>query len=232
METTENETVVETVRKDLQLAPRLEKIRDWSKKNLTEEDNDLMERHLNSLRESGAINNVLKKGDTIPTFTLKNQHGEMVSSADLLKKGILVISFYRGSWCPYCSEEVKALNSIYPQIQETAADLVIISPQGFSKTEKQANELHLKFNLLVDEDNKTGKAFGLVYEFPPYLKDFYKERFKNNIQEINEGSAWELPMPARFVIGTDGKILDVQTDPDYRFRPEPLDTLDFLKNLK
>ena len=231
MQTTEKETVANVINKDLLLAPRLEKIRDWSKKNLTEEDNAVMERHINLLRESGAINNILKKGSTIPAFSLQNQHGEMVSSADLFKKGILVLSFYRGSWCPYCSEEVKALNSIYPQIQEAGADLVIISPQGFSKTKKQANELHLKFNLLVDKDNKVGKAFGVVYEFPPFLKDFYQERFKNNIQEINESSAWELPMPARFIIGTEGKILDVQTDPDYRFRPEPFETLDFLKNL-
>jgi peroxiredoxin len=148
-----------------------------------------------------------------------------------LKKGALVVSFYRGSWCPYCVEEVKLLNNIYPQIQEAGADLVVLSPQSFSRTEKQANDINLKYNMLVDEDNKTGKAFGLVYEFQQYLKDLYQGRFNNNIQEINDGSAWELPIPARFVIGTNGKILDVQADPDYRFRPEPLETVSFLKNL-
>lgn len=213
------------------LEPRLQRIRDWAKVNLTREENGIMERHIQFLRESGAVNHVLKKGDTAPTFNLKNQKGEIISSSELLKKGVLVVSFYRGSWCPYCVEEVKVLNNIYPQIQETGADLVVISPQSFSRTEKQANEIRLQYNMLVDEDNKTGKAFGLVYEMPQYLKDLYGGKFGNNIQEINEGSAWELPIPARFVIGQDGKISDVQTDPDYRFRPEPVETVTFLKNL-
>lgn len=191
-----------------------------------------MESHINMLRETGAVDNVLKKGAIAPTFNLKNQRGEIISSAELLKNGPLVVSFYRGSWCPYCVEEVKVLNNVYPQIREIGADLVVISPQGFSRTEKQANDIHLSYNLLVDEDNKVGKAFGLVYEFPPLLKNLYQERFNNNIQEINEGSAWELPIPTRLVIGTDGKILDVKADPDYRFRPEPIETVNFLKDLK
>ncbi|OPC66468.1 hypothetical protein BAY13_17185 [Elizabethkingia bruuniana] len=220
-----------TTDKGFVLEPRLKKIRDWAETNLTREDNETMERHIQYLRETGAVNNILKKGDMAPIFNLKNQRGEIISSADFLKKGNLVVSFYRGSWCPYCVEEVKVLNSVYPQIVETGADLVVISPQSFSKTEKQANELHLQYNVLVDKDNNTGKAFGLVYEFPEYLKSFYQERFNNNIQEINESSAWELPIPARFIIGTDGKILDVQAEPDYRFRPEPVEIVNFLKEL-
>jgi peroxiredoxin len=174
---------------------------------------------------------ILKKGDEAPDFNLKNQFGDFIASSELLKNGPLVVSFYRGSWCPYCVEEIRALNTFYPQIQETGADLVVVSPQSFSRTEKQAGEIHLKYNLVVDNDNKVGKEFGLVYEFPQYLKDLYQGRFNNNIQEINEGSAWELPIPARFVIGQDRKILDVRADSDYRFRREPLTTINFLKNL-
>ena len=216
---------------NFQLETRLKKHRDFWGSKLTPAENETMERHIEFLRESGALDKVLKKGDQAPEFNLKNQNGDIISSSELLKNGPLVVSFYRGSWCPYCVEEVRALDLFYPEIQEQGADLVVLSPQSFSRTEKQAGELHLKYNLLVDDDNKTGKAFGLVYEFPQYLKDLYTERFNNNIQEINEGSAWELPIPARFVIGQDGKILDVLVDPDYRFRPEPMTTLKFIKNL-
>jgi peroxiredoxin len=216
---------------NFQLETRLKKLRDFWGSKLTPAENETMERHIEFLRESGALDKVLKKGDLAPEFNLKNQNGQIISSSELLKNGPLVTSFYRGSWCPYCVEEVKALDLFYPQIQENGADLVVLSPQSFTRTEKQAEELHLKYNLLVDDDNKTGKAFGLVYEFPQYLKDLYTERFNNNIQEINEGSAWELPIPARFVIGQDGNILDVLVDPDYRFRPEPLVTIAFIKNL-
>ncbi|GGG59319.1 peroxiredoxin-like family protein [Epilithonimonas arachidiradicis] len=217
---------------NFQLETRLKKHRDFWGSKLTAAQNETMERHIEFLRDSGALDKVLKKGDHAPEFNLKNQNGEIISSYELLKKGPLVVSFYRGSWCPYCVEEVKALDLFYPEIQANGADLVVLSPQSFSRTEKQAEELHLKYNLLVDDDNKTGKAFGLVYEFPQYLKDLYMERFNNNIQKINEGSAWELPIPARFVIGQDGKILDVLADPDYRFRPEPYATLTFIKNLE
>ncbi|MEN4762207.1 peroxiredoxin-like family protein [Chryseobacterium sp. C39-AII1] len=216
---------------NFQLETRLKKHRDFWGSKLSPEDNETMERHIEFLRNSGALDKVLKKGDAAPEFDLKNQNGKIISSSELLKKGSLVVSFYRGSWCPYCVEEIKALNLFYPEIQENGADLVVLSPQSFIRTEEQAEELHLKYNLLVDNDNKTGKAFGLVYEFPQYLQDLYMERFNNNIQEINEGSAWELPIPARFVIGQDGKILDVLVDPDYRFRPEPSTTLAFIKNL-
>lgn len=213
----------------LLLETRLKKLRDFWSSKLTAAENEIMEKHIHFLRESGAVNQILKSGDNAPEFFLTNQRSEKISSVALLKNGPLVISFYRGSWCPYCVEEVKSLNNIYPQVQEAGADLVVLSPQSFSRTEKQANEVHLKYNLLVDEDNKVGKKFGLVYEFPQYLKDLYQGKFGNNIQEINQGSAWELPIPARFVIGQDGEILDVQADPDYRFRPEPIATLDFLK---
>jgi len=216
---------------NFQLETRLKKHRDFWGSKLSSEDNETMERHIEFLRDSGALDKVLKKGDQAPEFDLKNQKGEIISSSELLKQSPLVVSFYRGSWCPYCVEEIKALNLFYPEIQENGADLVVLSPQSSARTEKQAEELHLKYNLLVDDDNRTGKAFGLVYEFPQYLKDLYMERFNNNIQEINEGSAWELPIPARFVIGQDGKILDVMADPDYRFRPEPSITLSFIKNL-
>jgi len=217
---------------NLYLETRLKKHRDFWGAKLTAAENETMERHIEFLRESGALNKVLKKGDQAPEFNLKNQNSETISSTELLKKGPLVVSFYRGSWCPYCVEEIKALNTFYTQFKENEADLVVLSPQSLARTQKQANELHLKYSLLVDYDNKTGKAFGLVYEFPQYLKDLYQGRFNNNIQEINEGSAWELPIPARFVIGQDGKILDVFVDPDYRFRPEPIDTVNFIKNLK
>ncbi|MRX41304.1 redoxin domain-containing protein [Flavobacterium sp. LC2016-23] len=217
---------------NLYLETRLKKHRDFWGAKLTAAENETMERHIEFLRESGALNKVLKKGDQAPEFNLKNQNSEIISSIELLKKGPLVVSFYRGSWCPYCVEEIKALNTFYPQFQENEADLLVLSPQSLARTQRQANELHLKYSLLVDDDNKTGKAFGLVYEFPQYLKDLYQGRFNNNIQEINEGSAWELPIPARFVIGQDGKILDVFADPDYRFRPEPIDTVNFIKNLK
>lgn len=213
------------------LEPRLEKIRQWVAQNLPEEKIAVMERHIAELRESGIQEQILKVGDVAPSFELENQHGERITSSELLKNGPLVVSFYRGSWCPYCVEEVRVLNEVYPQIKEAGADMVVISPQSAARTQKQAAEIRLGYSMLVDKDNHVGKAFGLVYGMPQYLRDLYWGAFQNNIQEINDSYTWELPVPARFVIGTDGKILDVQSDPDYRYRPEPMDTVAFLNTL-
>lgn len=172
MQTVEANNSTPTTDKSLQLAPKLEKLREFWGRKISPEDDALMQRHIHFLRESGALEKILKAGEEAPVFQLKNQQGQLVSSTALLAKGPLVVSFYRGSWCPYCVEEVKVLNAAYDQIQEAGADLVVISPQSLTRTQKQADEIHLKYNMLVDEDNQTGKAFGLVYEFPDYLKMF------------------------------------------------------------
>jgi peroxiredoxin len=89
----------------------------------------------------------------------------------------------------------------------------------------------LKFNLLVDKDNEIGKAFGVVYTFPEDLKNVYLNAFKLDIQAVNEASVWQLPIPARFVIDGNGVIRDAKANPDYRYRPEPSEVLDIVKNL-
>jgi peroxiredoxin len=97
----------------------------------------VMEHHVEFLRASGAVDQILKPGATAPAFTLKNQHGEDVSSADLLKRGPLVVSFTRGSWCPYCSAEVRALNEAYDQFQQAGIELVVLSPQSLHSAQSR-----------------------------------------------------------------------------------------------
>ncbi|PBQ32760.1 alkyl hydroperoxide reductase [Sphingobacteriaceae bacterium] len=209
-----------------ELEPRLKKIRNFSVITKRKADMDIKEGHIQFLRKINAVDNVLKVGEVAPVFSLVNQSGEMISSAEFLKNGPLVISFQRGSWCPYCVEEVDILNNIYPQITAARSDLLVISPQN------QLGHPRVKFNMLLDQDNALGKKFGLVYELPQYLQKLYSLKFGNDIAKMNGTNVWELPMPARFIIGQDGIILSAQVDPDYRFRPEPLETVNFLKSIK
>jgi len=154
-----------------------------------------MEGHIESLRKNGAVDQILKPGAKAPAFTLKNQHGEDISSVDLIKHGPLVVSFTR--WCHFCAAEVRALNEVYDQFRQAGIELVVLSPQSLDRARKQATAGKLKFNLLVDKDNETGKAFGLVYTFPKDLENVYRNVFKLNIQAVNEASGWQLPIPAR-----------------------------------
>lgn len=192
----------------------------------------VMDGHMEYLRASGAVDRILKEGDRAPEFVLKDPFGEKVSSKELLGKGPLVVSFFRGLWCPYCAEEVKALNEGYEAIKTEGAEMIAISPQTASASEKQMKDGDIQFSILVDEDNAVGKAFNLVYDFPDDLRNLYSGVFKLDIAQKNGVSSWQLPIPARLVIDQHGIIRDVKADPDYRFRPEVTDTIELLKRIK
>ncbi len=209
----------------MQLEPKLAALRAYLDKNLPPKVLKVMDDHMAMLRTGGAMNNVIKVGAKAPTFSLINQHGDLVSSSALLKKGPLVISFTRGAWCPFCAEDIKAQNTIVADIRAAGFDLVVLSPQSRERTVAQGKEMNLDMHLLADQDNHAGIAFGLVYTFPEELKAVYRDVFKLDIAAINDSNVWQLPMAARFVIAQDGTVLDVKVDPDYRFRPEPDDAL-------
>lgn len=213
----------------MQLEQTLAELKDKFERILPESASATMEGHMEFLRESGAVDKILKPGAKAPAFTLKNQNGEDISSIDLIKHGPLVVSFTRGSWCPFCSAEVRALNEVYDEFQQAGIELVVLSPQSLYRTRKQATTENLKFNLLVDKDNEIGKAFGLVYTFPEDLKNVYLNVLKLDIQAANEASSWQLPIPARFVIDRSGIIRDAKANPDYRYRPQPSEVLDIAK---
>jgi peroxiredoxin len=213
----------------MRLEQTLAELRDKFAKIIPEKASAVMEGHIESLRKTGAVDKILKPGAKAPEFTLKNQRDEDISSVDLIKHGPLVVSFTRGSLCPFCSAEVRALNEVYEQFRQAGIELVVLSPQSPDRTRKQATAGKLKFNLLVDKDNEIGKSFGLVYTFPEELKNVYSNAFQLDIQAINETGGWQLPIPARFVIDGRGVIRDVQANPDYRYRPEPSEVFDIAK---
>ncbi|WP_213765550.1 peroxiredoxin-like family protein [Caballeronia sp. dw_19] len=215
----------------MQLEQTLAALRDKFVKIIPDGASAIMESHIESLRKNGAVDQILKPGTKAPAFMLKNRRGEDISSVDLIKHGPLVVSFTRGSWCPFCAAEVRALNEVYEQFRQAGIELVVLSPQSPDSTQKQATAEKLKFNLLVDKDNEIGKAFGLVYTFPEDLKNVYRNVFKLDIQALNDASGWQLPIPARFVIDGSGVIRDAKADPDYRYRPEPSEVFDITKKL-
>lgn len=114
----------------MSLAEKLEAMRARSKAVFTPEMIATVERHIETLRHGGAMQQVAKTGSKMPDFALKNQRGETVTRDQLLARGPLVISFTRGSWCPYCVEETRSWNEAYPDIQAAGGELIVVSPQG------------------------------------------------------------------------------------------------------
>jgi len=184
----------------------------------------IMKRATDELIATGQAQCTLKVGDKAPVFTLNDPDGNPVSSAELLAKGPLVISFYRGVWCPYCNMELQALEAALPQYRELGANLIAISPQVKANSRKSVRQNHLTFPILSDERSQVADAFGLRFSLPDYLIDLYKG-FGNDLPTFNDDPAWVLPMPARFVIGQDGVILYAEVNPDYTQRPDPSELL-------
>lgn len=189
---------------------------------------ETMHRATADLIASGAAERTLKAGDKLPAFTLDDPEGNKVSSADLLRKGPLVISFYRGVWCPYCNMELQALQQALPAFQALGASLVAISPQNPVNSRKSVRQNSLDFPILSDPHNDVAAAFGLRFEMQDYLVELYKS-LKNDLPAFNGDPSWTLPMPARYVVGQDGTILYAEVNPDYTRRPEPDDMLPALR---
>jgi peroxiredoxin len=190
---------------------------------------ETMHRATAELIASGAAQRALKAGDTAPSFVLKDASGETVSSCELLSHSPLIVSFYRGVWCPYCNMELQALQQALPAFREVGAQLVAISPQNAVNSRKSLRTNRLDFPILSDPGNATAAAFGLRFALPDYLIELYKS-LKNDLPAFNGDASWTLPMPGRFVIGQDGIIHYAEVNPDYTRRPDPSDLLPALRD--
>lgn len=188
----------------------------------------IMERATAEMIASGQAGRAIKAGDIAPSFTLKDQDGNEVSSVEMLKKGPLVVTFYRGVWCPYCNIELQAINEVLPQIQAYGANVVAISPQTPVNSRKAVRTNELDFPVLSDVNGQTGADFGLRFALPDYLVDLYKN-LKNDLPAFNNDPLWTLPMPGRYVIGQDRVVLYSEVNPDYTRRPDPSDMFPVLK---
>lgn len=191
---------------------------------------ETMRRATAELIASGAADKALKAGDKAPAFVLKDPEGNVVSSAVLLARGPLVLSFYRGVWCPYCNMELQALEAARPEFEKLGASLVAISPQTAPNSRKSVRQNTLAFPILSDPKGEVGAAFGLRFKLQDYLVDLYKS-LKNELPAFNDDPSWTLPMPGRYVIGQDGVIVYAEVNPDYTRRPDPEDMLPVLRRL-
>ncbi|MBR0900522.1 AhpC/TSA family protein [Bradyrhizobium tropiciagri] len=189
---------------------------------------ETMHRATAELIASGAAQRARKAGDVAPSFSLSDADGNIVNSADLLKRGPLVLSFYRGVWCPYCNMELQALEAAKPEFDKYGAALIAISPQTAPNSRKSARQNKLSFPILSDVKGKVGEAFGLRFHLPDYLVELYTQ-LKSDLPAFNDDPSWTLPMPARYVIGQDGVILYSEVNPDYTHRPEPEDMIPVLQ---
>jgi peroxiredoxin len=133
---------------------------------------EVMHRATDELITSGAAGRALKAGDGAPNFILRDAEGQDVSSRTLLEKGPLVVTFYRGVWCPYCNMDLQALQEALPALRERGAQLVAISPQTPSNSRKSQRDNKITFPVLSDPGNEVAARFGLRFRLPDSSSGF------------------------------------------------------------
>ncbi|MEP0365590.1 MAG: peroxiredoxin-like family protein [Cyclobacteriaceae bacterium] len=175
--------------------------------------------------------NAIKIGQKAPDFVLPNPEGKSISLDQLLEKGPVVITFYRGDWCPYCNLQLRALQARLAEIHELGATLVAISPQvqDGSLTNDEIN--NMGFTVLSDQDAKVALQYGVAWEVPEFLVEHMRVDRKLDLEKINNGNGNVLPIPATFILGKDGVVTWSYVNVDYRTRSEPDEIIEALKKL-
>ena len=179
----------------------------------------------------------LQVGDSAPDFSLPDAFGKPVRLADMLNHGPVVLTFYRGAWCPFCNLQLRQLTTIVPRIEAAGARLVAVTPQQPDKSRDQVEKDGFPFPILSDLDDRVTKAYGLYFELPDDLNAIYRQRLMLDIAAYNGPGRYGLPVPGTFVIARDGTVTAAFADVDYRKRMEPAamvvtitdDALEFLR---
>lgn len=180
------------------------------------------------LRSGGLAAKSLPVGARMPGFSLSDHNGKVISSADLLGRGRLVVCFFRGRWDPFCCGQMEAMNRVLPEIEAAGASLVAISPQTVKQSFFMADQHRLRFPLLSDAGNEVARQFGLVYRVPEEQMAIYRRAFIN-LPLANGDESWELPIPAAYIVDRDGTVLFAYVNEDYAERAEPGEIVERLR---
>lgn len=189
----------------------------------------VMDAHVAHLAASGIARTAKQVGDRAPGIRLRDQHDAEFDVAPLLAKGPVVVTFYRGGWCPFCNMELKAYQGVLPRLAAAGASLIAISPEKPDDVIDTAAKNALSFPILSDTGHAVAKAFGVHYAFTADVRTVY-DGFKLDIPGKNgTPDDWSLPLSATYVIGGNGTILFADTRTDYRERTEPEEVLRLLE---
>jgi peroxiredoxin len=212
------------------LQPQLSERAASSRERAPKETMDLYDGAINDLRESGILERALSVGDTAADFALPSATGDTVRLSALLDEGPVVITWYRGGWCPYCNMTLAAWRKAAPMVAAQGAQLVAISPEvpDSSLSTKQKNELD--FHVLSDPGNTVARTYNIAYQLPDEIVESYSKFF--SLSEYNGDERNELPLSVTYIIDPDRIVRYAFLDADYKKRAEPADVLSALKQLK
>ncbi len=191
---------------------------------------DMLKRHLTKLINDDVASKALQTHDKAPNFKLMSATGEAVSLYDLLEEGPVVLSFYRGSWCPYCNLELQAYQERLEDIRSLSAQFIAVSPEVPDESLTLVEKHALAYEVLSDLGNKAARDFGIVLDVDGTYRDAY-ESLGIDLKKRHGSAHYSLPIPATYVIDTDGSIALSYVNADYTQRLDPQVAIDALQDL-
>jgi peroxiredoxin len=171
-------------------------------------------------------------GNPAPDFTLSNPYKQPIALHDKLAQGPVVLSFFRGDWCPVCNLQLQALQRALPEIRQAGASLVTVTPQSLTYTLSFQEKAALEFDVLSDVDQSVMRAYRVQFAMPEKVKDIYLGVFALDLGEQNTDGSWNLPVPGTFIIDRQGIIRKRHVTADFTRRMEPDDVLEALESLR
>ena len=186
----------------------------------TREDHEVRVSAAADVAASGLAERALKAGDAIPAIRLPDATGRVIDVAQTFAGVPLVISFYRGGWCPYCNLELRSLQRHLPEFSRLGAQLIAISPElpDQSLTTSEKNEL--TFTVLSDPGNAVARAFGIAHRIDPRVVALQRANGVD-VAAANGQAVAEVPVPATYVTDAGGTIRYASVDADYTRRTDP-----------
>ena len=213
----------------MNLTEQLLTLKNNSANNIPKHKWEIMTQSTQQLIDAHLSEKACKVGDVLPDFKLSDVHGNPITLSELLTKGRLVVSFYRGGWCPYCNLELLALQKHLNVFKKYGVNLVAITPETPDNSLTTSEKNKLDFSVLSDIDNTYAKQLGLVFKLPDNLKQVYHS-FGIDVHKHNNNSNYELPMPATYVINQEGVISYAFIPEDYTQRADVSEVLKHIQN--
>lgn len=205
------------------LTQELEALRQHYAVHMPADIAEAMTRADTALAASDIVDGALKAGQFAPDFTAPGVDGKPVRLSRALRDGAVILSFYRGDWCPYCNLELRAYTALADEMREAGVRLIAISPQDPDKSVQAEQTDPYPFSVLSDAGSKIAKSFGIAFDLSEELRPLYT-RLGHALPEMN-GAGWILPIPATYVIAPNGEIVLAFIDTDYRRRLNPSDAI-------
>jgi peroxiredoxin len=212
------------------LTKTLNQVRNELLAGLSDADREAYRHLVDWLRKTDVASHALQVGDTAPDFLLPDAHGRLHSSEHLRGEGPLVVSFYRGGWCPFCNAELRALQAVKAELDSLKANLVVLSPETRDLPRQLKRQLNLDLTMLADVDHGVAVSYGVLFRVPEETKAHYAGQ-GYDFGQRHGSTEWMLPIPATFVIDQAGVVRGAFVEPDFTIRQEPSDILDNVRRL-